>query len=801
MIWAKRACSPLFLPRRVAALAMLIGLPLSAHVTFVQDSMQLVEANYRPGLEISVEIKLRYVTLPEAEGRVARVTPIDFGITFHPPVVVLSPENPIGSTIARIAVPAGVTAFARDYRYTVSDDVGPAEWGTVRVRLIDGEPGYWFETQPVNFHVPPGETDPNYRTTARYYASGIRVGIRLGWESYNPQLPWVKGIYGTAGANAWGILELTVDASKISPGSVHDLEVPVRILLDDLEERRLLLPVRVWKTNPPPEVSFAPRVLEFAPAAQGAGPPPQMVSVMLKGGGAASYAVLPRSSTGFLQTQSIESMLPAKTVVRVDAEKLTGPVITGALDVYGGGFPRPVAEIPVVFRPSPGGVQVIPHIADGGDFVTLITLANPHGTAETVRVHPRRGDGAEWRLEFRGHVPGAAIEIPARGGVTLETLGLPVDVESGWARLESARPVTGSVIFRRRLGPDLQESAVPLRRSTPRRFVLPFDETGGRQTGLAIANVHETEPAGVEILAVDGGDRPLYAGVLPTLPAGGHQAFLLAEQIPALKHRRGTIEIIASGGALATVPLHVSPEGVLSSLEGHALYEAASAGVEVYLLPHIAAGGGFRTTISLTNLEAQVASVSLSGRAAGAGGATTEWTPALAPGEFKISGGGTVEFTIENAAATPVSGMVRVQSTRKLGGMVRFQRQLPGQLTQAASVPLVGPQSAWLVPFDNAAGVLTAIALANAHESEPCSFSLNARGASGEQLGTASVIVPASGHRAVALAELLSASAGRAGVLEIRSTGGASGAIALRFLPGGEFTSVQVTPLTVLGLQ
>ncbi|MCL4793370.1 MAG: hypothetical protein KJZ84_02345 [Bryobacteraceae bacterium] len=772
---------------------------MSAHVTFVGDSMQFLEASYRPGLELSVEIKLRYVTWPEADGRVARLTPIDSGITFHSPVVVLSPENPFGSTIARIAVHAGVTAFARDYRYSVSDDVGPAEWGTVRVRVIDGEPGYWFETQPVTFHVPPGENDENYRTRARYYASGISVGIRRGWESHNLRPPWLKDTYGTAAANAWGVLEMTLDASKISAGSVHDEEVLVRILFGDIDERLLYLPVRVWKTHPPPVVSFAPRVLEFAPSANGAGPPPQMVSVMLKGGGAAPYAVLPRSSTGFLQTQSSETMLPAKTVVRVEAEKLTGPVITGALDVYGGGFPRPVAEIPVVFRPLPGSVQVIPHIADGGDFVTLITLVNPHGTAETVHLHAKKGDGAEWKLDFRGRAPGTAIEIPARGAVTLETLGLPVDAESGWTRLVSARPVTGSVIFRRRLGPDIQESAVPLRRNTPRRFILPFDETGGRQTGLAIANVHETEPAGVEILAVDGGDRPLYAGVLPSLPAGGHQAFLLAEQIPALKHRRGTIEIIAGGGALATVPLHVSPEGVLSSLEGHALYEAAAAGPEVYLLPHIAAGGGFRTTISLTNLEAQLASVRLFGRAAGAGGATSEWAPVFAPGELKINGGATVELTIENTAAAPISGMVRVQSTRKLGGMVRFQRQLPGQLTQAASVPLMKPQSAWLVPFDNSAGVLTAIALANAHESQPAGLTLTARGGSGEVLGTASVVLPASGHRAMALPELLPASAGRAGVLEIQSAGGAAGAIALRFLSGGEFTSVQVTPHSALG--
>jgi hypothetical protein len=285
---------------------------------------------------------------------------------------------------------------------------------------------------------------------------------------------------------------------------------------------------------------------------------------------------------------------------------------------------------------------------------------------------------------------------------------------------------------------------------------------------------------------------PFHDAALPAVPALGHRAFVLSEWMPELKARRGVVELSVSGGALAAVPLRFSAEGVMSSVEAQTLFERPAGGAQVFLFPHIAAGGGFSSTISLSNLEAEPARVRLTARAAAGDGSTVAWPAGWSGTEVEIGSGKTLEINLPDDGAMPASGLVRVESDRRLGGMVEFRRTMGGLPAQAAAVALMAPGGPLVAPFDNRDGVLTAIALANAHLTEGAKITLTARNAGGVVLETATVNLPAQGHRAVALPELLPGSRGEWGGLEIRAEGGAASAIALRFLPSGAFTSIQM---------
>lgn len=744
------------------------------------------------GFRAAVSFTLQYLSEPEGLGMVGRLSTMTPWVEFTPPVVAVSPGVLSREVVASLTIPAGLEAGVHEIGFEVSDGFGVPETGVIRLELHEPvELSYKLESNPAIAYVPPG-TKGEFTAHFRLFAGGAEatvdsiVPFDLGTMA--PGTEWFQRMNQTTiAANDWEYVPVIVDSSLLADGSISPLTLPIRMDFGpEKGEIRFNLNLEVWKVRPPPVLRAFPQVLEFEVDPNGPPPPAQTLSISLKGDTGVGYSALPRSVGLWLLTQNLEPVVPARVVVRVDPERLAGHP-AGEIEISGGGFPRPLGTVPVVIAPPRGRAPVtIPHIADGGGFRTLILLTNPHATAEGVRIEAFTGDGLSWPLGFE------PVTIPAGGTVALETAGEGAEAVSGWARVVSARALAGTVVFRRTLATGVQESAVPLRRSAPARWLFPFDERGGTVTGLALANSDPESAASVRVLALNEAGSPFHDAALPAVPALGHRAFVLSEWVPELKGRRGVLELSVSGGTLAAVPLRFSGEGVMSSVEAQGLYEGQGGGARVYVFPHIAAGGGFSSTISLSNLEAEPARVRLTARAGAGDGSTAAWPAGWSGQEVEIGSGKTMEITLPDEGAMPVSGMVRVESDRRLGGMVQFRRGMEGMPGQAAAVGLMTPGGPLVAPFDNRDGVVTAIALANAHPTEGARVTLTARNASGAVIETATVELPAQGHRAVALTELLPRSQGEWGGLEIRTEGGAASAIALRFLASGAFTSIQM---------
>ena len=745
-----------------------------------------------PGYAAQVQFTLHYRNQPESAGMVGRLSTTTPWVVFDPPVVAVSPGSASQEVTATLTIPAGLESRVHEIGFEVSDGFGAPEAGSIRLELHEPvELSYKLESNPAIAYVPPG-TVGEFTAHFRIFVGGAEGTVDsippFDLGTMPPGTEWFQRMNQTTiAANEWGYVPVIVDSSLLPDGSIRPLALPIRLDFGpNNAEIRFTLNLEVWKIRPPQELRAFPQVLEFEVDPNGPPPPAQTLSISLKGDTGVGYSALPQSMGAWLLTQNLEPVVPARVVVRVDPERLTGHP-AGEIEISGGGFPRPLGTVPVVIAPPRAAAPVtIPHIADGGGFRTLILLTNPHATAESVRVEAFSGAGQIWPLGFQ------PVTIPAGGTVALETAGAGEVAVSGWARVASARALAGTVVFRRTLATGLQESAVPLRRSAPARLLFPFDERGGTVTGVALANSDPESAASVRVLAMNEAGSPFHDAALPAVPALGHRAFVLSEWMPELKARRGVVELSVSGGALAAVPLRFSAEGVMSSVEAQTLFERPAGGAQVFLFPHIAAGGGFSSTISLSNLEAEPARVRLTARAAAGDGSTVAWPAGWSGAEVEIGSGKTLEINLPDDGAMPASGLVRVESDRRLGGMVEFRRTMGGLPAQAAAVALMAPGGPLVAPFDNRDGVLTAIALANAHLTEGAKITLTARNAGGVVLETATVNLPAQGHRAVALPELLPGSRGEWGGLEIRAEGGAASAIALRFLSSGAFTSIQM---------
>src|SRR6201999_3187064 len=101
----------------------------------------------------------------------------------------------------------------------------------------------------------------------------------------------------------------------------------------------------------------------------------------------------------------------------------------------------------------------------------------------------------------------------------------------------SASAISGFVIFS--YIPTGQDVLVPFSSGAASSYALPFDNTGGLATGIAIAS-SSTQPVDVSITAVDQSGQQLATSSV-SIPALGHSSFVATAQMSQLANTRGTL--------------------------------------------------------------------------------------------------------------------------------------------------------------------------------------------------------------------------------------------------------------------
>jgi hypothetical protein len=208
-------------------------------------------------------------------------------------------------------------------------------------------------------------------------------------------------------------------------------------------------------------------------------------------------------------------------------------------------------------------------LVDGGGWKTTFVLSNMDTTPAAITLRFWRDDGSPLRLQFEGVIGDAsetfATTIPVGGSVTLFTRGVGLETSQGWAELSTTNKVGGLSVFRQAVpGRPDQEAAVPLTTSLS-HFVLPFDNTEGFVTAMALVNTSGTIPASVSVVIRDEAGLEIGSESLTVGPRG-HTAFALPAQFPIVAGRRGIVEFSESHGNLSGLGLRFNPTGAFTSV-------------------------------------------------------------------------------------------------------------------------------------------------------------------------------------------------------------------------------------------
>ncbi len=211
------------------------------------------------------------------------------------------------------------------------------------------------------------------------------------------------------------------------------------------------------------------------------------------------------------------------------------------------------------------------------------------------------------------------------------------------------------------------------------------------------------------------------------------------------------------------------------------------------IIPHVADGGGWKTTIVLTNTSPNPATATLIfHQQTATDGSTQPWTPPLveviSTSGLSLAGGSSLFLNTNGTAANLSVGWAELNADPSIIGYVVFSIR-EGATQDEGTAPAVAASNRILVPYDDSNGVVPDMAIVNPTGS-PMDISVGFRTTDGlVSTGNTLSQVPAGGHLSFALSTQFPVIHGHVGLAEFYSASGNFSVIALRTNPTNSFTS------------
>jgi len=440
-------------------------------------------------------------------------------------------------------------------------------------------------------------------------------------------------------------------------------------------------------------------------------------------------------------------------------------------------------------------LNFMPHLAAEGGWRTMFTLVNTASTSidTSTVVYGDDGNLLPLPLTFpqqssQGPVTEAWVNqtlAPNQSFVFDASGPANVPFVQGSAQLSAAaNGVDGFAIFH--FDPSGQEAVVPLGGSG---YVIPFDNTNGVLTGIAVENT-SSGPGTFRVTLLDDTGKQIGTGTESITLAGyGHASFVLSTQFPVTANIRGSIILgkcvigpspVGPSGIVICTPISTlgmrhTPPGTLTTIAA-----LANVGTSVGSMPHIASGDGWQTTFVLVNsdpsgtqpAQAQLNFFDDNGNPLSlpltfpqTGTAATESSAVES-----IAGGASLWVQTSGALGTALlTGSAQLTTNGNVSSFAIFRYNPNGQ---EAVVPLQTPSNAsgYLLAFDNTNGTATGVAVANASP-QMVNVPVIARDDTGAQIGAGSIPLAANGHTSFMLASQFPVTAGIRGTVEFDTPG------------------------------
>ena len=212
-------------------------------------------------------------------------------------------------------------------------------------------------------------------------------------------------------------------------------------------------------------------------------------------------------------------------------------------------------------------------------------------------------------------------------------------------------------------------------------------------------------------------------------------------------------------------------------------------------IPHVVDGGGWQSTIVLTNTTPNAASVNMTFHRETTGGNTEAWTPpfqeVVSTSGMSLAGGSSLFLHTVGTASTLSQGWGELNADQGVIGYVVFTIRVPGHQDQDGTAPIGASTNHLLVPYDDSNGFVTGIAVVNptsSAESIQVAFRTTTGGVATATLPS----VPAGGHMSFVLSQQFPIIQGHEGLAEFTSSTGTFSMIALRVNPTSSFTAAPV---------
>ena len=510
------------------------------------------------------------------------------------------------------------------------------------------------------------------------------------------------------------------------------------------------------------------------------------------GGGWLSVNPTPRGSTGTVNgaTGQIASA-PALVSVSANIAGMAAGIYSGTITISPDSGAAPTI-VPVTLTLRDNHLR-IPQVADGSGWKTTIVLVNTDSDPAPYMLSFRDAYGRAVAIPLQGIGPVTTYSdvIPVGGSRTIETQGTASSLIQGWGEVVAAKSISGTAIFRQHAAGSVDtEGAVPLKSSSGNHFLVPFDNTLGFVTAMAMLNPDNVQTAIVNCVFRDEDGQQISNGSLVLQP-GTRQAFVLPFLFSGLANQRGVAEF-TSPVEISALGLRASPRYTLASIEPINTAALPAAGTTA-TISQIADGGGWETTMILVNTGSAPAPVSVRFTqpygtpwalpVAGTGG-VSEYSDVIPVGGSRI---------IDTAGFSPIlsQGWGQVITTGSVAGTAIFRQQLSIVRDAEGAVPLnLSGMQQFVVPFDNTVGFVTAMALANQDPSQATAVSVTLRDWNGILLGNGVVNLAPLGRSAFVVPTQFPVTGNVQGVAEFSSPNVDLSALGLRYNPIGSFTSI-----------
>ena len=208
-------------------------------------------------------------------------------------------------------------------------------------------------------------------------------------------------------------------------------------------------------------------------------------------------------------------------------------------------------------------VTAIPQIADGGGWQTTFVITNTNATNANISLNffqeTTAGATQSWSLPLLETSNTQNMTLAGGGTLFLDTPGTAPTTTQGWAQVQADPGVTAYAVFTELVpGRQNQQGTSTAMTSSP-RILIPFNDTNGLVTSIAIANSDSSTATIYVLIQTDAGVITTPAPLI--LPAQGHAAFTVPQQFPGTAGARGLIELYPLTGNFSALALLFNPTG------------------------------------------------------------------------------------------------------------------------------------------------------------------------------------------------------------------------------------------------